>query len=189
MSVVELLAVVAMLALMLGVAIPAISAARGRVATAAAARRLANEFQGQRWRSLAQGSVHGLRFEPDHRGRWSWYRVRDGNGNGLRSRELAEGTDLVLSGPHPFPDGAQPGLPPGGSYPEIPPGGGWIDPAGDPVRFGAADLVSFGRLGGASSGRIYLTDGREELWAVVLFGRTGRIRVWRYDVRTGRWTR
>jgi hypothetical protein len=57
----------------------------------------------------------------------------------------------------------------------------------DPIRFGRGDLVAFSPLGSSSSGTIYLTDGRSELWAVVLYGATARVRVWRFDRTAGRW--
>ena len=55
------------------------------------------------------------------------------------------------------------------------------------MRFGRSDLISFGPLGTASGGTLYLTDSRHRLYAVVLYGRTARVRVWRYDTREGRW--
>ena len=57
------------------------------------------------------------------------------------------------------------------------------------MRFGRSDLVSFSPDGSASSGTLYVTDGRDGLYAVVLFGPTARVRVWRFDRRNGRWTR
>jgi hypothetical protein len=56
------------------------------------------------------------------------------------------------------------------------------------VRFGRSDLVSFSPLGSASSGTIYVTDGRNALFAIVQFGPTSRLRVWRYRPLERRWT-
>jgi hypothetical protein len=57
------------------------------------------------------------------------------------------------------------------------------------VRFGRSTIVSFGPTGSASSGTVYVTDGLQGLYAVVLFGPTARLRVWRFDPVEGRWTR
>ena len=34
---------------------------------------------------------------------------------------------------------------------------------------------------------LFVTDSRRRLYAVVLYGNTGKIRIWRYELRTGRW--
>jgi len=188
-SLAEILVVLALAAVSLGITLPALGRARSRAAAGAAARRIATLLQAQRWRSVTVGKTHGLLFDRDDRG-WTWFEVRDGNRNGLRTREIRNGTDPILSGPHRLDDstpGARPGFPPGGPFPEIPPRSGGIDPVGDPIRFGSSNLVSFGPLGTASSGRIYVTDGRSELYAVVLFGQTSRVRIWRLDPESKQW--
>ena len=79
------------------------------------------------------------------------------------------------------------GLPPGGPYPEAPPGTGRLVAGDDPVRFGRSDLVSFSPVGSASSGTLYVTDGRDGLFAIVLYGPTSRLRVWRFRPLERRW--
>jgi prepilin-type N-terminal cleavage/methylation domain-containing protein len=189
LSLLELLVVVTIGALALSVTLPAMGKARGRAAAEAGAHELAIRLQALRWKSVTLGKAHGLYFDRDPSG-WLWYEVRDGNGNGIRTREVLRGTDPTLSGPHRLEAStslATPGLPPTGPFPEIPPGRGLIDESADPIRFGNTNLVSFGPLGTSSSGRIYVTDGRLELFAVVLFGRSGRVRVWRLDPRSRQW--
>ena len=157
---------------------------------AAGARQLAAAFQEQRWNAVGRHRSHGLFFAEDEGG-WVWYEVSDGNGNGLRTAEVRDGTDAVLSGPHRLEDriqGVRLGFLPGGGIPRIPPRTGVIDGRDDPVRFGRSDLVSFSPLGSASSGTLYLTDGKHRQYGVVLFGPTARVRVWRYDSRTNQWS-
>lgn len=188
-TLVEALVVVTIASLALAVSIPALAHARAKAVASAAARQLVVSFHAARWQSAATGRTWGLLFERDAAG-WRWFEVEDGNGNGLRVSEINRGTDRRRSGPHRLGakvEGALFGLPPGGPFREIPPTRGWIDEQGDPIRFGASDLVVFSPLGTASSGRIYVTDGREALAAVVLFGQTGRVRVWRYDFDHDRW--
>ena len=168
---------------------PALARMRASALTAAGARHVTVMLHSLLWRSVAGRSVHGLYFVRQDGG-WSWFEVLDGNGNGLRSAEVSGGTDPTLSGPHRLEDvvsGVTLGFPPGGPFPRIPPATGWIDNLDDPIRFGNSDLVSFGPLGTSSSGTLYLTDSRERLYAVVLYGPTARVRVWRYQPSSGRW--
>jgi hypothetical protein len=157
--------------------------------TAAGARELAMTFHALRWRSVAQNRYHGLFFERGENG-WRWFVVRDGNGNGLRTSEVRSGTDETISGPHRLENidgGIGLGFPARGPIPKIPPGRGVIENLDDPVKFGRSDLVSFSPRGSSSSGTLYISDGRNKLCGVVLFGPTVRVRVWRYDIRERQW--
>jgi prepilin-type N-terminal cleavage/methylation domain-containing protein len=191
MTLAELLVVLGILALLVGVAIPAAAYVRDQGRVAAGARYMATAFQAARWNSVAHRKARGFAFERLGSD-WVFRIVEDGNGNGLRTSEVRKGVDRVLSGPHrlgEFVEGVEPGFPPGGPFPKIPPEKGFISDTSDPVQFGSSDLVSFTPLGSSSSGTLYLTDGREALYGVVLFGPTVRVRVWRYDRKAGRWTR
>ncbi len=185
----ELLVVLAAIALALLVSLPALARLGSGARAAAAARNLALTFHALRWKSVSLNAGHGLLFEQDAAG-WRWLEVRDGNGNGLRTAEVRSGTDRTLSGPHRLGD-KHPrialGFPPGGPIPRIPPRPGSLSPSDDPVRFGHTKLVSFTPLGTSSSGTVYLTDGRDELFGVLLFGPTARVRVWRYTRTGGAW--
>jgi Tfp pilus assembly protein FimT len=186
----EAVVFLALVGLVAAVAVPALGDMRASALTAAGARHLAVTLHALRWKSVAQGRGHGLLFVEAGQG-WVWYEVRDGNGNGLRTAEVRAGTDPTLAGPHRLEDvatGVSLGFPPGGPYPRIPPGAGWISRRDDPVRIGNTDLLTFSPVGTASSGTLYVTDGRERLYAVVLYGRTARIRVWRYSEARAQWT-
>jgi Tfp pilus assembly protein FimT len=189
LTVCEALVIVTLLAVGLAVALPAMGSIGSRARTAAGARQLATQLQAMRWKSVARGVVCGMAFARDATG-WYWLEVEDGNGNGLRRAELRNGTDRTLSGPHRLErmvEEVRLGFPGGGPFPAIPPRSGRIDSLHDPVQFGQSDLVAFTPLGSSSSGTLYLSDGREGLFAVVLFGRTARIRIWRYEGRSRRW--
>src|SRR5262245_66121533 len=99
---------------------------------------MATLLAAQRWKSVTAHRVRGLQFRKIS-GRWAWREVADGNGNGLRSAEIARGVDPVLTGDDALDgkvDGVTLGLPPGGAFPEAPPGTGTLTAADDPVRFG-----------------------------------------------------
>jgi prepilin-type N-terminal cleavage/methylation domain-containing protein len=186
----ELLAVLAIVAMAVAVTLPAAAMLREGGRAAAGARTMASVLSAQRWKSVTKHRVSGLQFRKLGT-TWSWREVADGNGNGLRTAEITRGIDPVLT-----PDDSlehqdssvRLGLPPGGPYPEAPPGTGSLNGGDDPVRFGRSDLVSFSPVGSASSGTIYITDGRSGLFAIVLYGPTARLRVWRFIPRERRWT-
>jgi hypothetical protein len=186
---IELLACFALLALALAVLLPTVADLGRRGRAAAAARELAVSMHAQRWKAVSSHRAHGLLFERDEE-RWVWREVADGNGNGLRTAEVRSGTDPTLAGPYQLEQrvsGTRLGFIRGLEVPRIPPRRGTLDESADPVRFGRSDLVSFSPMGSASSGTLFVTDDRDELFGVVLFGPTARVRVWRYDRRVGRW--
>jgi prepilin-type N-terminal cleavage/methylation domain-containing protein len=186
----ELLAVLAIVAMAVAVALPAAAMLRDAGRAAAGARTMAVLFSAERWKSVAQHRTRGFQFRKLGTA-WTWREVADGNGNGLRSADIARGVDPVLS-PDEFLDRKVPdvtlGIPPGGPYPEAPPGTATLTAADDPVRFGRSDLVSFSPGGSASSGTLYVTDGRQGFYAIVLFGPTARLRVWRFRPEVRQWT-
>jgi prepilin-type N-terminal cleavage/methylation domain-containing protein len=186
----ELLAALAIVAIAVAVALPAAAALRDAGRAAAGARAMATVLSEQRWKSVAGRRTGGLQFRRGAQG-WSWREVVDGNGNGLRSAEIARGVDRVVGGDCTLESRIEHvtlGFPPGGPYPEAPPGTDRVGPGDDPVRFGRSELVSFGAMGGSSSGTLYVTDGRSALYAVVLFGPSTRLRVWRWVPEERRWT-
>jgi prepilin-type N-terminal cleavage/methylation domain-containing protein len=190
-TIAELLAALAILAIAVAVALPAAAQLRDAGRAAAGARTIATILSDQRWKSVAAHRTRGLQFRRAASG-WSWREVEDGNGNGLRTAEIARGVDRVLTPDVTLESRVEHvtlGFPPGGTYPEAPPGTEILGPGDDPVRFGRSDLVSFGAMGGTSSGTIYVTDGQRALYAVVLFGPTARLRVWRFIPGERRWTR
>jgi len=189
-SLAELLVVLTVIAIAVAVGLPSAAAIRESGRAEAAARLLASRLSEQRFKSVATHATRGLQFRQLSSG-WVFREVADGNGNGLRTAEITRGVDRVLT-----PDArleslvehVRIGIPPGGPYPEAPPGNQLLRAGDDPVRFGASDLVSFGPYGTTSSGTLYVTDGRSGLCAVVLFGPSSRLRVWRFLPEERRWT-
>jgi type II secretory pathway pseudopilin PulG len=188
-SLVQLLVVIVLIGMVTALVAPAAAEMVADARAAAGARELASVLQSMRWKAVAANRSHGLFFALDVDG-WHWFVVRDGNGNGLRTAEVRSGTDLTISGPHRLEyrvSGLYLGFPPAESIPALPPRSGNIADLTDPVKFGPSNLISFSPLGTASSGTLYLTDRRHALRAVVLFGPSVRVRVWRFDTREARW--
>ncbi|MGH9797549.1 MAG: hypothetical protein ACRD5D_05265, partial [Candidatus Polarisedimenticolia bacterium] len=162
--------------------------ARARVA--AAGREIAMEMARLRAEAITGGRHTGLRLEW-RGGSYRFAPHADGDGDGIRSEDAAAGIDPPL---RPARDlrsryaGIDFGLL-DAAIPEVPPGTGALAPHSDPVRFGRSDIVSFSPRGTSSSGTLYISDGRRAVAAIVLYGGTGRIRVWSYDRHHGRWNR
>ena len=163
----ELLAVLAIVAMAVAVTLPAAAMLRDGGRAAAGARTMASHLSAQRFKSVSGRRVRGLQFRKLGNA-WTWREVGDGNGNGLRTAEITRGIDPVLSPDQALERQVQDvriGFPPGGPYPEAPPGTGSLTAVDDPVRFGRSDLISFSPGGSASSGTLYVTDGRSGLFA------------------------
>jgi hypothetical protein len=131
-----------------------------------------------------------VRFATEPSGAVSFGLYRDGDGDGVRNDDIKAGVDRELAPPRRLAHvgrAVRLGLPdrrvrdPGDPA-------RWLDAeAGDPVRFNRSDLASFSPLGGATPGSLYLTDGRDGLAVVRVFGGTGKVRVLTYDFATERW--
>ncbi len=170
-------------------AMPSLAHLRDGGRAAAGARCMVSTFRALRSKSVTLRRARGLLFEQTSDG-WIWWEVEDGNGNDLRVAEVRSGVDPIRSGPHrlgELVEHAALGFPPTPAIPRLPPRTGVIDERDGPIQFGKSDLVSFTPLGSASSGTLYVTDGRMGLHAVVLYGPTAKIRVWRYDAGRRRW--
>lgn len=143
-------------------------------------------------RSLAvrENMKVALKFHVDDDGRTLASLYRDGDGDGVLTRDIRKGTDPALGPPRELAHlGAHVrfGFPPGPAPPDPGDPRRRLDRLDDPIRFNRSDMASFGPLGTSTPGSVYLTDGVENLAAVRLFGRTGKVEVLVYDPETGRW--
>lgn len=189
-SLLEAVLAMALLGLLLLVSIPALASSLSRGRVASAAREMAGELARLRSEAIATRSRVALRIIWSG-GRYLYSYYADGDGDGVRSDDIAAGRDPLVAGPRTLKsrhEGVDFGLLEA-AIPEVPPAGGVLAPFSDPVRFGASDTITFTPWGTSSTGTLYISDGKESVQAVVLYGRTGRIRIWRFDRSLWRWTR
>lgn len=154
---------------------------RGR--TRQAAGFVATRFHQARIRAIYQTRVVGLVFD-QHAGRWLFRLCEDGNGNGLRRAEVADGRDPCPEGPYDLE-----AMYPGTTIeldPNLPDPSG-VSGSSDGLRFGRSDIVSFSPAGTCTSGSLYLRSRDGAQYAVRLHGVLGRSRVLRFDEGTGTW--
>jgi hypothetical protein len=146
------------------------------------------------------GRVRGVRAEAVRRSRAvAWQFVRDsdgvrfrmcvdGDGDGVRAADIGAGVDLALE-PWERLDRYFGGLAFGVavSGPGIEAGDAVMEAGGDPLRIGAAEMITFGADGAGSSGTLFLCSRRGRQFAVRVNGLTGRVRVFEYRLESGRW--
>jgi len=179
-----------LLGLLAAAATPALFAALSRGRVAAAARDLQQEMARIRSEAIASHRSVGLRLTWSG-GRYLYALYADGDGDGVRSDDVDSGRDPLIGGPRDLSSRYE-GIDFGlllDAIPEVPPGSGVLPPGSDPVRFGASDIITFTPRGTSSSGTLYLSDGRDAVAAVVVYGATGRLRIWRFDRDRWAWTR
>jgi len=150
----EMLVVLAIVVVMAAVSIPYLEAYSEESHLLGAGRQFKGEFRRARSIAARLNVYTAIRFEALPEGmHFSLY--ADGNHNGVRSADIADGIDSRVSGPFKLTGGA-PGVRVGinPDVPEIPPATGILDTS-DPIRFGA-DMLSFSPMGTATPGTFYL---------------------------------
>lgn len=177
-SLVEVLCVCGLVALLGGVTVPLVDRAIADARVTAAARFLAGQCGLARAEAVKRSVRVGLRFRQVGED-YEFRMYRDGNGNGIRSQDIARGLDPPLGD----------ALRLGALFPgvvigiaESMPGIDGSGPVGtDPVQLGVSDVLTYSPLGSATPGTIYVCGRRGAPWAVRVLGDTGRTRVLRFD--------
>jgi type II secretory pathway pseudopilin PulG len=179
----ELLLGLAAAATLAGLAVPAVSSTIDEVRTATAARYVAARIGSARLDAVRRSRATALRFEPVG-GDYMFAAFGDGNGHGVRSSDIHDGTDVAI-GPFERLGDRFPGvrfeLMPG-----VPDADGDVGTGGDGVRIGTARILTMSVDGTATSGTLYIR-GRRSQYAVRVLGVTGRTRMLQYHAGDRRW--
>jgi prepilin-type N-terminal cleavage/methylation domain-containing protein len=187
-SLVEVIVCAGVLAAVLMLGGPPLLRASGDLRLRVAAAEAASVLRSARSLAVRYGAHVAVRFRAEADGRASYAVYRDGDGDGVLSRDIASGADPLVRRPALLGDGHAVlfGFPPG--RPALDPGdrSRLLQPE-DPIRFNRSDLASFGPVGESTPGSLYLTDGESRLAVVRVFGRTGKIRVLTYDFAARLW--
>ncbi len=176
---------VGVVATVAAIAVPAVEAGLDEARTAGAARYLSARLSDARMEAIQRSTEVAMRFtDAGHGFTYSVY--VDGNHNGVLARDVQDNVDRQIRGEESLSNhfrnvvfGTLPGLP------AIDAGG--TPPGNDPVRCGSSNSLSFGPLGTSSSGTLYLSGPSRSQYAVRVFGGTAKIRVYRFDWRSGHW--
>jgi Tfp pilus assembly protein FimT len=173
---VDLLATVALVAIVAAMSVPMATTGADRARGRAAARYLAARVAVAKLLAVSRSATVALRFEEDD-GAIRFSVVIDGNGNGVRTADIDAGLDRVLEPPMTLAahyPGVVIGLAPG-------------TPASAPVQIGVTNLWSFTPVGTATPGSVYVRGRDGTQWVVRVFGGTARARVLRWEPARGQW--
>ncbi len=180
---VDLVIALAIVTMVAGLVMPATAEVMDASRARQAAGFMASQFRLARLRAVAGTRSVGLVFDQIGT-RWTFRLCTDGNGNGLRRSELASGPDTCASDRHEletmFP-GMAIGVDPRLRGPVGEPG------SGDPVRFGASDILSFSAMGTCTAGTLFLQSASGMQYAVRISNVTTRTRLLRYEPGRGIW--
>jgi prepilin-type N-terminal cleavage/methylation domain-containing protein len=189
-SLVELVAVLALLGTLLTVAAPPLLRISGGLRVRLAADELVGVLRLARVYAVRHNANVAVKFRTEKNGAVTFTLYRDGDGDGVLTKDIDKGVDPAVGPPQRlsnFGRGVGFGFPPG--PPPTDPGspGKPLSGLGDPIRFNTSDLASFDPIGTSTPGTLYFTDGQRRLAAVRVFNRTGKVRVLIYDPETRVW--
>ena len=184
-SLIELLAVLTLALLLCGVGMPTLLAARDDIRADGAASFLVGELRLARMEALRRNVQVAVRFEVDGDDYLLAFYL-DGNGNGVRSADIASGVDALLR-PRERLRQSFPGVGFGfeSDVPDLDGASSAENP--NPIRFGSSRMVSFSPTGTSSSGTVYLRGRGHRQLAVRVLGGTGRIRTWLFNFGIHQW--
>jgi hypothetical protein len=166
-----------------GMAAPQLLSGLDDYRAAGAARYISARMQRARMDAVMRSSEVAIQFIRAGSG-YTYAAYRDGNHNGVRTRDIQSGADPPVGSAERLPDhfaavdfGVQAGLP-------AVDGDGLA--GGDPIRLGASNLASFSSNGTATSGSVYIR-GRHAQYVVRIFGTTGKVRILKFDRAANQW--
>ena len=186
-SLIELLAVVAVIGLIALCATPAFFNYRRRMSILAASEQLRNILRLTRSRAVASGHNVGVKFIAGRE--WTYAIYEDGDGDGVRNDDIDRRIDRRIFGPEvvmPSFHIATIGLL---RTTVKDPDGDPLKPDASPVQFGRSTICSFSPTGSGTPGTVYLIDNGGQLWAARVHGAGGRVLVLRYDDGKKKWER
>jgi prepilin-type N-terminal cleavage/methylation domain-containing protein len=183
----EMMTVVAIIGLFVGIAYPNLESMRRRSAVRAVSADLRSIFRRVRSRAISRAVNSGVKFTTNGDGQWNFTIYDDGDGDGVRNNDIAQGIDRRVSMPQPVLNAKQIA---GIALPFrriADPDGGWMATTASAVQFGSSTICSFSPNGTSTAGTIYISDRGGELFGLRVYGVTAKIRLIHYDFRTARW--
>lgn len=187
---IELLVTSAILLILAAAATPALLRLASALRVRTGAAEVAGVLRTARSMAIRHGHNVAVKFRTGDGDRVSFTLYEDGDGDGVRTRDIDSGVDPPVGpardlrhlGRH-----VRFGFPPG--EPPRDPGDPRrrLERLHDPIRFNLSDLASFNPLGGSTPGSVYLTDSRHHLSVVRVLAATGKVKTLSYDARRETW--
>jgi hypothetical protein len=185
-SLFELLLALTVIAWTLVIATPGVMRLRQEVSLRSAVHEASVAFYLARSYAISKNRNVGLKFRKNG-DRYEWALYVDGNGNGVRTSEIASGVDRYLGLSYPWTrNDVLPGIMTGTRVPD--PSGGYLDRIDDPIRFNSSDICSFSAMGECTPGSVYLWDAHDGMAVLRVFGGTAKLRSLYYRRGERGWT-
>jgi Tfp pilus assembly protein FimT len=183
---IDLIVVLAIVAIIVLCAIPAFAAYRRQSSVLAAAHEMRTLLRAVRSRAIAHDSNSGVKFVKTATN-WTYTLYDDGNANGISNADIIKGIEKRYFGPAVVMPSFRTA-----SISLLPktirdPDGAKLLPSDPALQFGNSTICSFSPQGGGTPGTIYISDGISNLYCVRVFGATGRLRMLRYDSGKQKW--
>lgn len=184
-SLLEVLLVLAFVAILSATAVPLTLSSLDRSRTAAAATYVASRLMQARFEAIKRSAFVGIQFVEKDDGYWFQTYV-DGNGNGVLTRDISRGIDRPLGPAEQLGrrfSGVSFGMCP--NVTAVVPG----DPfdTSDPIQIGSSTVMTFNANGSSTSGSLYIRGSGLTQLAVRVLGVTARSRILRFDFQDGQW--
>jgi prepilin-type N-terminal cleavage/methylation domain-containing protein len=185
-TLIELIVVIAIIGIIALCAIPAFATYRRQASVIAAGHEMRSLLREVRSRAIARGRYSGVKFVKSGKN-WTYTLYDDGNGNGISNADINKGIDRRYFGPAlvmpQFHTAAIALLPKTIRDPD----GANLLPTDPALQFGTSTICSFSPVGSSTPGTIYISDGIDTLYAVRVYGATGKVRMLRYNAGTLKW--
>lgn len=186
MTLLECAVSMAIMAILLLSAAPALDNMNRRYALSTAADRLRRQMVRAQSTAAALSRNCGVYYYQSN-GEWLYAIYTDENGNGVLRADIASGADRRIEGPAPLLNATEPI--------EVGIGEGFTDPdtlapfkaGSSPIEFNSSFICSFSQNGNGTPGTIYLTDGGNLGAAVRSSGSEGNLRKLYYAGKGQKW--
>ncbi len=185
-TLIELLVVIVIIGIIVMCAVPAFANYRRQASVVAAANEMRSLLRSVRSRAIAHGRNAGVKFVKSGNN-WTYSLYDDGNGNGIANADITKKIDRRYFGPAVVMPSFRTA-----SISLLPktirdPDGDKLQPTDNALQFGVSTICSFSVLGSGTPGTVYISDGVNHLYAVRVYGATGKVRMLRYDDGQQKW--
>lgn len=185
-SLIEILVVLFIVGLILSISIPPFANYfLKRAALEKHLRDLVSILRSTRQEAITRNVYVGIIFDLNKDKSLSYRIYKDGNGNGIRKKDIQKNIDLPLTGFRriEFSEHIKPGI----LSKDIrePETRKKINKPEDPIKFGSSNICSFSPLGASTAGSIYFTDKVKLQGVVRVYPTSGKIRI--LYLKNGNW--
>lgn len=186
----DLLTAIAVLGILVVLSAPPLQRIHDGLELQLAATEVAGVLRQARQHAVTHNVHVGVKFHHDTESGIVYMQLyKDGDGDGVRTRDIESGDDPPVAAAQPLTHVGQRvhfGFPQG-PMPRNIGGRGRISRRHDPIRFNRSDIASFGAMGTATPGTLYLTDGTLRVAAIRISSRNARLRIYYWHRATGVW--